>query len=347
MAGVLLLFGCVAGVLCTQALVISIQEEHEVVQLAQELVREEAKATVAVQTEHKAKQVAEAVQTVMRAALEVDAAQAEASGQALTLARTAQVLNNSTEGRAGKGRGGGGKQQRQQQKAEATSELAAAHSEVDRAVHTLESVTAALGATASRMRNESSKAAADGGAAAAQDQQLQALADGRVEQDERVRSDGDSNSSSDGGASGASSSTAADVAADGVAQDAAGAGAALAAGEAAAGSSASKGVTPHTEAGKREEVGGDDDDEVAEALEKVASSANDTLAAVRQSKVALEAASAEVATGKGKGTRAKVRTGRRRLPACPPACLPALLHPDAGGASHSHVAFQQPEQRFQ
>ncbi len=35
MAGALLLFGCVAGVLCTQALVLSIQEEAEVVQLAQ------------------------------------------------------------------------------------------------------------------------------------------------------------------------------------------------------------------------------------------------------------------------------------------------------------------------
>lgn len=35
MAGVLLLFGCVAGVLCTHALVLSIQEEKEVVQLAQ------------------------------------------------------------------------------------------------------------------------------------------------------------------------------------------------------------------------------------------------------------------------------------------------------------------------
>ena len=35
MAGALLLFGCLAGVLCTQALVVSIREEHEVVQLAQ------------------------------------------------------------------------------------------------------------------------------------------------------------------------------------------------------------------------------------------------------------------------------------------------------------------------
>lgn len=35
MAGALLLFGCMAGVLCTHALVVSIQEEHEVVQLAQ------------------------------------------------------------------------------------------------------------------------------------------------------------------------------------------------------------------------------------------------------------------------------------------------------------------------
>ena len=35
MAGALLLFGCVAGVLCTHALVVSIQEEAEVVQLAQ------------------------------------------------------------------------------------------------------------------------------------------------------------------------------------------------------------------------------------------------------------------------------------------------------------------------
>jgi hypothetical protein len=126
MAGGLLLFGCVAGVLCTEALVASIREEHEVVQLAQvgctskdsntglksntrtkggraiynnpwlqappatfaqELVREETKAAVAVQTEQKAKQVAEAVRTVARAAREVDAAQVEAIGQAATLAQ--------------------------------------------------------------------------------------------------------------------------------------------------------------------------------------------------------------------------------------------------------------------
>lgn len=35
MAGALLLFGCVAGVLCTHAIMLSIQEEAEVVQLAQ------------------------------------------------------------------------------------------------------------------------------------------------------------------------------------------------------------------------------------------------------------------------------------------------------------------------
>ena len=35
MATALLVFGCVAGVLCTHALVVSIQEEAEVVQLAQ------------------------------------------------------------------------------------------------------------------------------------------------------------------------------------------------------------------------------------------------------------------------------------------------------------------------
>ena len=58
---------------------------------SQELVREETKAAVAVQTEQRAKQVAEAVTTVARAAREVDAAQAEATGQAQTLARAAQV----------------------------------------------------------------------------------------------------------------------------------------------------------------------------------------------------------------------------------------------------------------
>ncbi len=57
----------------------------------QELAREETKVAEAAQTEAKAKQVAEAVETVVRAAKEVESAKEEASGQAEKLAMAAQV----------------------------------------------------------------------------------------------------------------------------------------------------------------------------------------------------------------------------------------------------------------
>ncbi len=63
-AAVLLIFGLVSGVACTGALLTSIREEAEVVQLAQEIVKEEKKAADAVATKEEAENIALAVGVV-------------------------------------------------------------------------------------------------------------------------------------------------------------------------------------------------------------------------------------------------------------------------------------------
>ncbi|PSC69840.1 divinyl chlorophyllide a 8-vinyl-chloroplastic isoform A [Micractinium conductrix] len=339
MAGALLLFGCLAGVLCTQALVVSIREEHEVVQLAQELVREETKVAVAAQTEAKAKAMAEAVATVVQAAQEVDAAQEEAAGQAQKLMVAAQALNTT---------GNGKKQQRKKTK-EATSELAAVHSGVDKAVQKLENVTATLGATASRMRNETKAAAAaaaavaagdaaggsEGAAAVQQQQQLAAKDQGQQQQaamqqhqhmetqqqEQQTQAQqkkqqqptaqgtdqqGQEQQHAGGGAGGAADAAGSTAATNSSSSTGSSSNTTS---SSSAGSAAHTGVVRAAEAaiskfhsavrkdtpprGNNKSGGGSDD--VAEALEKVASTANDTLTAVRQSQAALEAAAADAA----------------------------------------------------
>ncbi|KAL4442083.1 hypothetical protein ABPG77_011344 [Micractinium sp. CCAP 211/92] len=328
MAGTLLLFGCMAGVLCTHALVVSIQEEHEVVQLAQELAREETKVAEAAQTEAKAKQVAEAVETVVRAAKEVESAKEEASGQAEKLAMAAQALNTS----------GGGRKQRQRQKAEATSELQRAHSEVDRTVQKLENVTAVLGATASRMRNETASKAAAAAAAAADvvsEAEAAAAAAARQEQERQSRFQQLARLAAQQAVAHAeqqqqqkerrgtpqSQPQQQQEQQDSVGEPSVGSTAPPTADPGGKSSSASAGTAAHTEVVRAAEAavaklhsavqgngppaaGKGGDDEVAEALEKVASTANDTLAAIKQSKAALEAASAEVNTPGNKHVKA-------------------------------------------
>lgn len=341
MAGALLLFGCMAGVLCTHALVVSIQEEHEVVQLAQELAREETKVAEAAHTEAKAKQVAEAVETVVRAAKEVETAKEEASGQAEKLAMAAQALNTT----------GGGRKQRQKQKAEVTSELQRAHSEVDRTVQKLENVTAVLGATASRMRNETASKAAAAAAAAAdvvseaeaaaaaaaqqererqsRFQQLVRLAaqqdaahaqeqhrqqEQQQKQKEQKQKEEHGNSpeqpqkqqgqQASGGAASVSSA-APPPAGPGGGSSSSSAGTAAHTGVVRAAEAAVAKLHSAVQGNEPPASGKGGDDDVAEALEKVASTANDTLAAIKQSKAALEAATAE-ATAPGKN---RVKTG--------------------------------------
>ena len=96
MATALLLFGVAAGFMCTHALVTSIQEEAEVVQLAQELVREEERVVKATETEMKAKQVADAVGAVSEAAKQLDSAKQKTATTQGTVAKVAGDLNGTS-----------------------------------------------------------------------------------------------------------------------------------------------------------------------------------------------------------------------------------------------------------
>ncbi|PRW56400.1 divinyl chlorophyllide a 8-vinyl- chloroplastic [Chlorella sorokiniana] len=305
MAGALLLFGCVAGVLCTHAIMLSIQEEAEVVQLAQELVREETKVVAAAQAEAKAKEVVEVVGAVAAAKQEVESMKAEASGQAQTLARAAQALNSSVAADW---------RDRQQQKGMANTELQQVHQEVDRAVAKLENMTANLGATASRIRNDTAtKAAAAGGgeaaaggaaaagggstgaaAGAATAAQLQQQQRQQQQQPGGAPPGGAGTDGKPRGVGGSAAHEgvvrAAEAAVERLVQAAVGRDAPPAAKAAASSGSGSSSSSSSGSGGAQGGKG------AAEALEAVASTANETLTAVKQSKVALEAAAAEAAT---------------------------------------------------
>lgn len=247
---------------------------------------------------------------------------------------------------------GGGRKQRQKQKAEVTSELQRAHSEVDRTVQKLENVTAVLGATASRMRNETASKAAAAAAAAAdvvseaeaaaaaaaqqererqsRFQQLVRLAaqqdaahaqeqhrqqEQQQKQKEQKQKEEHGNSpeqpqkqqgqQASGGAASVSSA-APPPAGPGGGSSSSSAGTAAHTGVVRAAEAAVAKLHSAVQGNEPPASGKGGDDDVAEALEKVASTANDTLAAIKQSKAALEAATAEaIAPGKN---RVKVRT---------------------------------------
>ncbi|KAL4527497.1 hypothetical protein Ndes2526A_g08720 [Nannochloris sp. 'desiccata'] len=88
-AAVLLLFGLIAGVACTAALLTSIQEEAEVVQLAQEIAKEEKKAADAVATKEEAASVAYDVGVIDEARRKLDATR-EGLGETLLVVEKAE-----------------------------------------------------------------------------------------------------------------------------------------------------------------------------------------------------------------------------------------------------------------
>lgn len=273
---------------------------------------------------------------------------------------------------------GGGRKQRQRQKAEATSELQRAHSEVDRTVQKLENVTAALGATASRMRNETASKAAAAAAAAADvvsEAEAAAAAAARQEQErqshfqQQVRLAAQQDAAhaeeqhrqqeqqqqqkeqqqkeqhgkppaqppqqqeqQNAGEAASGRSTAPPPADPGGGSSSASAGTAAHTGVVRAAEAAVAKLHSAVQGNEPPASGkGSNDDEVAEALEKVASTANDTLTAFKQSKAALEAATAEVnAPGKN---RAKVRSS------VPPGGRPSLIgDTDAACCTRPHLA---------
>ena len=232
----------------------------------------------------------------------------------------------------------------------ATSELAHVHSEVDRAVQKLENVTATLGATASRMRNETAAkaaAASDGGMGAAvqqqQQQQQQTKQTKQTKQQQQQQQQQakqqqqqqqqEGKKPQDAGQQGqkaqqqqqqqtqqtqqqvGDADTSTDSSDDG--------GSAAHAGVVRAAEAAVASIM-HSAAHGREQspaaaaaVAAGEGSGAAEALEKVASTANDTLTAVKQSKVALEAAAAEAATQ----GRTKAQVGALMIAAVAALCL--------------------------
>jgi hypothetical protein len=195
----------------------------------------------------------------------------------------AQVLNDTSASH---------KKQRRQK---AASSLALAQGEADRAVQTLENVTATLGATAIQLRNGTGssepKAARSGAGAQPQQQQQQQQQEQRQKQ--QMADTGEDQKSSGERFGGGSSHV---VRLDqGLKGD-------------QASNAAVAQEKPQQQQQQQEQVGdvrgtGDHGgrDDVAEALEKVASTANETLTAMKQSKAALEMAAAEAATsGRGK-----------------------------------------------
>ena len=260
---------------------------------------------------------------------------------------------------------GNGKKQQRKKTKEATSELAAVHSGVDKAVQKLENVTATLGATASRMRNETKAAAAaaaavaagdaaggsEGAAAVQQQQQLAAKDQGQQQQaamqqhqhmetqqqEQQTQAQqkkqqqptaqgtdqqGQEQQHAGGGAGGAADAAGSTAATNSSSSTGSSSNTTS---SSSAGSAAHTGVVRAAEAaiskfhsavrkdtpprGNNKSGGGSDD--VAEALEKVASTANDTLTAVRQSQAALEAAAADAAALPQRKGQAKVGSGQR------------------------------------
>lgn len=268
MAVALLLFGVLAGVGCTRALVASIQEEAEVVQLAQELVREEAKVMRAAETESKAKEVVETMGAVTEATQQLNSAQAETSATLGVMMRATEVLDKANHPADGSTRA-----------AEAAhAELSIVQDEVDKTLAKLETVTAALGETAKKYRNETAanltSIAAAAAAAAATAQNASAAAAAVPLQAGTADKGGKGANGSDAGAPPGVSRMA--VAAAEQALDVAVA-AKIAAQE-----------QPRLE-------------ETAHTIHSVYSSANDTLHVVKQSKAALQAVQEAASSQQRKG----------------------------------------------
>lgn len=165
MAGALLLFGLAAGLMCTHALVASIQEEAEVVQLARELVREEARVVRAAEAELKAKQVAQTVGAVSEVAKELSSANQQAAatlGAVATVAADLQATRAQAAqaAQAGSAAAAGRQAARQQTKAAAQAGLKQVQGEVDKTLAALQAITDTLGTTAARLRNGTLTAAA-------------------------------------------------------------------------------------------------------------------------------------------------------------------------------------------
>ena len=96
-AAVLLAFGLIAGISCTVALVGSIQEEAEVVQLAQEIAKVEKKAAEAVATREEAVTVAQAADVVGEARRRLNATR-EGVDEALTAVEKASKTADESGG---------------------------------------------------------------------------------------------------------------------------------------------------------------------------------------------------------------------------------------------------------
>ncbi|KAA6420194.1 MAG: hypothetical protein FRX49_09857 [Trebouxia sp. A1-2] len=177
-AWTLLVFGMVVAVVCTRATLTAVQQEAEVVLLAQELVASEAAVVQAVRNEQKAKEVATAVDAVSEAARSIGSAQEDASalsGAALQAAAALSSLNgtagNQTGFQAGQEEHGqkqdaGNRQDRDRKHAESKSfalgavnhNLQAMKQRVNTTLVTFESVTAALEATTHQLRKEQAHA---------------------------------------------------------------------------------------------------------------------------------------------------------------------------------------------
>lgn len=124
----LLVFGIIAGITSTHALMLAIREEAEVVHFAVELVNEEKKTVVTAAAQFQAQQVAHAVEAAAAAAQELGSVQSEASSR--------QVEGNTKFS------------------ALANDQLVIALSELEKAWMTLKRVTDILQEAASKMRGE-------------------------------------------------------------------------------------------------------------------------------------------------------------------------------------------------
>ncbi|GAB4819563.1 hypothetical protein N2152v2_006609 [Parachlorella kessleri] len=166
LAAALLLFGALAGGACTQAMLAAVQEEAEVVQLAHELLKEETKVMKANEVQKKAneaqkkvKAVAEAVGAMAEAQRQLNVVQEETHATLGAVLQATQDLHEARHELPGglplnpfgkKGKKGMG---------EVHKDLQAVQERVESAVQTLTNATATLGATASRLRNETQQGA--------------------------------------------------------------------------------------------------------------------------------------------------------------------------------------------
>jgi sodium-coupled neutral amino acid transporter 10 len=137
--------GVVAGVACTHALVVSIHQESEVVQLAQALVREERKVEAATSTEAAAKAAAQQVGAVVQAQRRLNETRRGAGAAVDAVARAAGALE-AARAALGRQRGAAAKGVR--------ADLRAVVKEAGALVAALEDAAASLAAAAARLREE-------------------------------------------------------------------------------------------------------------------------------------------------------------------------------------------------